>query len=66
MRPNLKHKKRGMLSMASGSENMNASQFFITTGTDLDSLDGKHTIFGEVIPQLSSTCSVSGIPGSSA
>lgn len=27
---------------------MNASQFYITTGAELDSLDGKHTIFGEV------------------
>lgn len=29
---------------------MNASQFYITTGAELDSLDGKHTIFGEVGP----------------
>ena len=33
-------------------ENMNASQFYITTGEDLDSLDGKHTIFGEVAEGL--------------
>ena len=33
---------------AGGSEGTNASQFYITTGTELDSLDGKHTIFGEV------------------
>ena len=29
-------------------ENMNASQFYFTLGPDLDSLDEKHTIFGEV------------------
>ena len=27
---------------------MNASQFYFTLGSDLDSLDEKHTIFGEV------------------
>lgn len=35
---------------AGGGENLNASQFYITLGTDLDSLDEKHTIFGEVNP----------------
>lgn len=34
--------------MAGAGEDLNASQFYITTGTDLDSLDGKHTVFGEV------------------
>jgi peptidyl-prolyl cis-trans isomerase-like 4 len=29
-------------------ENLNASQFYITTGDNLDSLDEKHTLFGEV------------------
>jgi peptidyl-prolyl cis-trans isomerase-like 4 len=29
-------------------ENMNASQFYITMGQELSSLDEKHTIFGEV------------------
>ena len=46
--PTLRHKKKGLVSMAGGGKDMNASQFFITTGTDLDSLDEKHTIFGEV------------------
>ena len=48
IRPHLKHKKRGLLGMASAGENMNASQFYFTTGTDLISLDDRHTIFGEV------------------
>lgn len=33
---------------AGGAKETNASQFYITTGQELDSLDGKHTIFGEV------------------
>jgi peptidyl-prolyl cis-trans isomerase-like 4 len=41
--------------MAGAGENMNASQFFITTARDLDSLDGKHTIFGEVTPYSTHT-----------
>ncbi|KAL3160226.1 cytochrome P450 monooxygenase 59 [Trebouxia sp. C0010 RCD-2024] len=48
IRQHLKHRSKGMVAMASGSEGTNASQFYITTGQDLDSLDGKHTIFGEV------------------
>lgn len=48
IRPHLKHTKIGLLGMASAGENMNASQFYITTGSDLISLDERHTIFGEV------------------
>jgi len=46
--PHLRHKKKGILGMASGGKNMNASQFYITTAAELDSLDDRHTIFGEV------------------
>lgn len=48
-----------MMCLAGAGENRNASQFYITLGTDLDSLDGEHTIFGEVggtQPQLSPSC----------
>ena len=48
IRPHLRHKKKGLVSMAAAGKNLNASQFFITTAVDLDSLDDKHTIFGEV------------------
>lgn len=48
IRPHLRHKKKGILGMAGGGKNMNASQFYITTAAELDSLDDKHTIFGEV------------------
>src|SRR5271167_5181516 len=56
--PNLKHVERGTVSMAVASENqdpddvdvkgVSGSQFFITLGDNLDSLDGKYTIFGRV------------------
>ncbi|RYQ86874.1 hypothetical protein Ahy_B10g106487 isoform B [Arachis hypogaea] len=38
----------GTVAMASAGENLNASQFYITLRDDLDYLDGKHTVFGEV------------------
>ncbi|TMW89836.1 hypothetical protein EJD97_016570 [Solanum chilense] len=50
--PNLKHSKMGTVAMASstgtGEKNLNASQFYITLRDDLDSLDGEHTVFGEI------------------
>ncbi|KAI5065250.1 hypothetical protein GOP47_0019945 [Adiantum capillus-veneris] len=45
---NLKHDKIGVVAMASAGENLNASQFYLTTRADLDYLDGKHTVFGVV------------------
>lgn len=44
----IKHDKVGIVAMASAGENLNASQFYITTRADLDYLDGKHTVFGVV------------------
>lgn len=52
--PKLKHTKRGMVSMAVAADasiesgGVSGSQFFITLGDDLDYLDGKYTLFGEV------------------
>ncbi|XP_073028868.1 peptidyl-prolyl cis-trans isomerase CYP59 [Primulina eburnea] len=48
----VKHSKIGTVAMASAGENMNASQFYITLRDDLDYLDGKHTVFGEVAEGL--------------
>lgn len=52
--PKLKHKKKGMVSMAVAQDasiesgGVSGSQFFITLADDLDYLDGKYTLFGEV------------------
>ncbi|KAM3673570.1 peptidyl-prolyl cis-trans isomerase-like 4 [Ammospiza maritima maritima] len=46
--PRIRHKKKGTVSMVNNGNDQHGSQFLITTGENLDYLDGVHTVFGEV------------------
>ena len=44
-----RHNKRGVVSAANAGPRTDGSQFFILFGSDAEQLDGKHTVFGQVV-----------------
>ncbi|XP_071565872.1 peptidyl-prolyl cis-trans isomerase sig-7 [Temnothorax nylanderi] len=50
--PKIKHSRIGLLSMVNCGNNMLGSQFFVTLGSELQSLDNQHCVFGEITEGL--------------